>query len=193
MDFEKLFKTIDALMTVRDAVSGKRDTPADTPSAMETAPPAGGTPIEARLTNVLVAALKEAFARDHARLELERAHVEEQRRRAEETMRMEAIRHAGDREVSRLRLLAGAALVGWIVSMMLFVIRTGPIAAAPMILLAAASLVLLGSLGAAFSAQERVNACMAEAGRPPDAGAAGSAALWLLLAGLALSAASLLA
>ena len=38
--------------------------------------------IETRLTNVVVAALKEAFERDHARLELERAQMEEQRRRA---------------------------------------------------------------------------------------------------------------
>src|SRR6267378_1719041 len=72
--------------------------------------------IETRLTNVVVAALKEAFDRDHARLELERAQMEEERHRAEEALRHELRRQALDRELARLRLLAGTALVGWIAS-----------------------------------------------------------------------------
>src|ERR1051325_5884047 len=70
--------------------------------------------IETRLTNVVVAALKEAFERDHARLELERAQIDEQRRRAEEALRMEVRRQAIDRELARLRLLAGVALIRWV-------------------------------------------------------------------------------
>src|SRR5438128_10007783 len=72
--------------------------------------------IETRRTNVVVAALKEAFDRDHARLELERAELDEQRRRAEETLRLELRRQTIDRELSRLRLLTGTALVGWLAS-----------------------------------------------------------------------------
>src|SRR5262245_8137635 len=67
--------------------------------------------LETRLTNGLVAALKEAFDRDHARLELERAELEEQRRRAERTLQVELLRQAADRELGRLRLLAGTALI----------------------------------------------------------------------------------
>ena len=70
-----------------------------------------------------MAALKEAFDRDHARLELERAQLDEQRRRAEEAMRLELRRHAADREVGRLRLLAGTALVGWIAAVVVMVVR----------------------------------------------------------------------
>ena len=55
--------------------------------------------LEAPLTNVVVAALKEAFDRDHARLELERAQLEEERRRAEQALRLELRRQAADREL----------------------------------------------------------------------------------------------
>ena len=72
--------------------------------------------IEARLTNVVVAALKEAFDRDHARLEMERAQLEEERRRAAAALQAELRRQAIDRELGRLRLLVGAAMVGWIAS-----------------------------------------------------------------------------
>src|SRR5438105_14037716 len=72
--------------------------------------------IETRLTNVVVAALKEAFDRDHTRLELERARLEEERRRAEEALRLELRRQAVDHDVTRLRLIAGAALVAWMAS-----------------------------------------------------------------------------
>ena len=65
---------------------------------------------------MVVAALKEAFDRDHARLELERGQLEEERRRAAAALQAELRRQAIDRELGRLRLLAGAAMVGWIAS-----------------------------------------------------------------------------
>jgi hypothetical protein len=51
---------------------------------------------------------------------------------------------------------------------------------------------LLGSLGAAFSAQGRLNGAVTESSTPIDAGAGGTLALWLLIAGLAVSAMAML-
>ena len=143
--------------------------------------------IETRLTNVVVAALKEAFDRDHARMELERAQLEEQRRRAEEALRLELRRQAADRELARLRLIGSAALIGWIASVLLVVVRLNALSPAGRGLSAAGWLLLLGSLGAAFSAQGRTNAVVTESSMPMDAGAGGTLALWLLIGGLAVS------
>jgi hypothetical protein len=187
VNFVKIFKGIDALMTVLDLTKRKPSrAPSDTTPASTERFGTGGQ-IEARLTNLVVAALKEAFDRDHARLELERAQLEEQRRRAEEAMQLELRRQAADRELGRLRLLTGAALVGWIVAVILLVMRTGEISAGSTAMLTAGCLILLGSLGAAFTAQGRIDVTDT-APRTPAA----NAALWLLLAGLALSAVSLL-
>jgi len=60
-------------------------------------PPTALGQIETRLAGVVVAALKEAFDRDHQRLELERQHMAEERARAERALRLELIRQAGDR------------------------------------------------------------------------------------------------
>src|SRR5499426_2648020 len=75
--------------------------------------PGGGGPLalgnlEARLAGVVVAALKEAFDRDTRRLELERAQIDAERERAERALRLELRRQTGDREIGRLRFLAGA-------------------------------------------------------------------------------------
>src|SRR5687767_5915876 len=193
MNFAALFKAFDTVMVIREAakrLKGEAPTPG---AGLATTAPAGlSGQIEARLTNVVVAALKEAFDRDHARMELERAQLEEQRRRAEEAMRVELRRQAADREVGRLRLLAGTALLGWIASVVMLVARVSSASTVSRMVVAAGWLMLLGALGAAFTAQGRVGAAASDGAAPPDNGLAGAAALWLLLAGLALSAISLL-
>src|SRR5579864_1764622 len=73
--------------------------------------------LETHLAGVVVAALKEAFDRDSRRLELEREQLEAERRRAERALQLEVLRQAGDREVARLRLLAGVAAGGWLGSL----------------------------------------------------------------------------
>ena len=194
-----VMRALDALVMFRDAARRLRSD-APEPSREETgiapqpsAPGARpGGQLEATLTNVVVAALKEAFDRDHARLELERLHVDEQRRRAEDTLRLEMRRQAADREVGRLRLLAGAALVGWIASVALLALRDDAVSTGGVIALALGWLFLLGSLGAAFSAQGRVTSDVADGSPPAAPSPAGAAALWLLIAGLAASAISLL-
>jgi hypothetical protein len=148
--------------------------------------------LEARLTNVVVAALKEAFDRDHARLELERAQVEDQRRRTEEAMRLEVRRQAADRELGRLRLLAGTALVGWIASVLVLGVRLGGASMAARVVLGLGWLLLLGALAAAFTAQGRISAYSPEQHAHFDPGPGAVAALWLLVGGLGLSAVSLL-
>jgi hypothetical protein len=193
MNFAAIFKAFDTVMVIREAAKRLKGEPPPPESGLATTAPSGlSGQIEARLTNVVVAALKEAFDRDHARMELERAQLDEQRRRAEEAMRAELRRQAADREVGRLRLLAGTALVGWIASVVMLVARVGSASTVSRMVVGAGWLMLLGALGAAFTAQGRVGASASDGTTLPDDGRAGAAALWLLLAGLALSAISLL-
>src|SRR6188508_3237882 len=126
MNFGALVKMFDTFMALRDVAMRVRGPSAPAPDSGLMQSPGGGLggQIETRLTNVVMAALKEAFDRDHARLELERAQLDEQRRRAEEAMRQELRRQATDRELARLRLIAGTALIGWIASVSVFVART---------------------------------------------------------------------
>jgi hypothetical protein len=192
MNFGAVFKAFDTVVAFTDVARRLKggSAPPD-PGLMPSAPGGGlGGQIEARLTNVVVAALKEAFDRDHARLELERAQLEEERRRAEAAMRLELRRQAADRELGRLRLLAATAMVGWIASVMLLVARLGVASTLSRAVLAGGWMLLLGALGAAFTAQGRVGT--PETDRQVDTGIAGTAALWLVIAGLAVSAISLL-
>jgi hypothetical protein len=196
MNFGTLLKGFDTVMVLLDTAKrlrgGTPPPPAETGLTTTAPPPGLAGQVEARLTNVVVAALKEAFDRDHARLELERAQLDEQRRRAEEAMRAEIRRQAADREIGRLRLLAGIALIGWIASVVLLVARLATVSTASRAMMAVAWLLLLGALGAAFTAQGRVNAEGTDTRASTGSDPASAAALWLLIAGLGLSAISLL-
>jgi hypothetical protein len=197
MNLGTLFKAFDTVMVLRDAarrLTGNAPPPPPPETGLTATAPLPGLAghLEARLTNVVVAALKEAFDRDHARLELEKAQLEEQRRRAEEAMRAELRRQAADREVGRLRLLAGTALVGWIASVVMFIARLDGASLPARAVAATAWLLLLGSLAAAFMAQGRVSADAVASGSGLESNRASVAALWLLIAGLGLSAISLL-
>lgn len=194
MNFASIVRAFDALMAFRDA-AGKLKGSA--PDARDTGLASAGPStlagqLEARLTNVVVAALKEAFDRDHARLELERAQIEEQRRRAEEAMRLELRRQAADRELGRLRLLTGTALVGWIASVLVLGTRAEDAAAMARVVLGIGWLLLLAALAAAFSAQRRIGVWIPDHDVSLDPGPGAVAALWLLVAGLAMTALSLL-
>jgi hypothetical protein len=120
MNFGAMFKAIDTMMALKDAV-GRMRAPAPPREQGATPPSATSStttqPIEARLTGIVLAALKEAFDRDHSRLELEREQFEQQQRRAEEALKLEAQRQRADRDLTRLRLLAGMALLAWLGSM----------------------------------------------------------------------------
>src|SRR6266516_1719638 len=105
---------IDTLIDVANlAVSRKSRSKTEGPDSSAVAGPALGH-LETRLAGVVVAALKEAFDRDTRRLELEREQMEAERQRAERALRLELLRQAGDREIGRLRLMAGVAFASWI-------------------------------------------------------------------------------
>jgi hypothetical protein len=197
VNFGNLIKAFDALMAFGAAARRLRggEPPPDDATALAHSPAAAGGlagQLEARLTNVVVAALKEAFDRDHARLELERAQLEEQRRRADEAMRLEVRRQAADRELGRLRLLAATALVGWIASVLVLGVRLGDASMIARVVLGLGWLLLLGALAAAFTAQGRISAYVPEHDAHFDPGPGAAAALWLLVTGLGLTAISLL-
>ena len=199
MNAATLMKAVDALFALREVAKrfmpprDDRPRPAEpsAPSSMSTAQGQGG-PLEARLASVVVAALKEAFDRDYTRLELERAQMDEQRRRAEAALRLELLRQAADRELARLRLVAGAAMIGGIASVVMLGAGFVGESTVARVCIAGGWGLLLGALGAAFSGQQRIGASMPEDSRVADGGAAGAASLWLLLAGLAITAITLL-
>jgi len=204
VNFGTIVRAIDAAVALRDVAKRFKGDSADAPQPGASLPNASaGTPlpgqIEARLTGVVVAALKEAFDRDHARLELERAQLDEQRRqveetrrRAEEAMRQELRRHAVDRELSRLRTLGLTALGGWVASMLLLVVRLADATVASKGIAAVGWLALLGALGIAFTSQARLNADALDPNSELKLGAVSTSVVWLLIAGLALAAISIL-
>jgi hypothetical protein len=154
--------------------------------------------LETRLTGVVVSALKEAFDRDAARLDLERAALDDQRRRAEEALRLELIRQAGDRALSRIRSIGALAILIWAVSVVFVMRFPDGLAGAGRIVLGAGWLSLLGATAASFAAHAQLSRWVAAAplsqARPdtvPEGGVS-AAAPWLLLGGLALVGASLL-
>jgi hypothetical protein len=152
-----------------------------------------GNSLEHRLAGVVVAALKEAFDRDRARMDLERDTIEAERARAERALQAELRRQAADRALTQLKLvsifaglvvLTSAVLAAWVGGM-----RAGSAA----VLLALGWACALGSLGCVFAAWQQVSV-WASAAEPPPAGSSplASTAPWLLLASLVFTAASLL-
>ncbi len=207
MKADTLMKAVDALFALREAAKHFMPPRDERPRSIQHAPslpPASaaqgpGGPLEARLAGVVVAALKEAFDRDHARLELERSQIDDQRRRSEAALGLELRRQAADRELARLRLVAGAAMIGWIASVVMLGAGFVGESAAARACIAASWGLLLAALGAAFTGQQRIGASLPPPpGFPPSdspvagGGTAGAASLWLLLAGLAVTAVSLL-
>ncbi len=155
--------------------------------------------LEARLAGVVVAALKEAFDRDRARLDLEQAHIAAERQRAEAALNAELRRQAADRALHHLRLIAIMAIGLWMLSAALAVWLPGLRAGAPRIFLGLGWAFAIASLGGAFAGSQHVAAWSATdtKGELPRTGAprhvAAAAAPWLLLGALALTGVSLLA
>jgi hypothetical protein len=153
---------------------------------LEAAGRAGGA-LETRLAGVVVAALKEAFDRDTRRLELEREQAAVERERAERALRLEMRRQAGDREIGRLRLLAGGAIAAWLGTLFFSGrLMGGPVVAR--VLLGGGWVLLLAAVAASFSAQSQVAAALdySSDDRPIPSGTAGAVAVWLIVVGLAL-------
>jgi len=184
---------IDAVMGVANFARSRRAAaPTEELSQQQQMEAASRTPggLEARMAGVVVAALKEAFDRDTRRLELERDQIEAERARAEQALRLELRRQAGERELGRLRLVAAIAVVSWLAT--LFFSREllhGGVAARAA--LGGGWILLLGALGAAFTAQSTIAARIAGDGEL-SSGQAGNIAPWLIVAGLAVIGAAVL-
>jgi len=186
---------LDAVIGVTDIVrSRKIKSLAEAPTSQQLE--AGGRvapgALEARLAGVVVAALKEAFDRDARRIEFEREQAAAERERAERAMRLELQRLAGDREIARLRLLAGVAIAAWI-GTLFFSGRLLAGAMAARVMLGGGWALLLAAFAAAFTAQSTVAAALdtlarddGASPRPVSSGSAGALALWLIVAGVAL-------
>ena len=212
-------------MRVLDAVGGFAELAGrvagartDAPRAQAEAGPAGAGgaigplgQVEARLTGVLIAALKEAFDRDSARLELERAQQqsEDRRREAEQRRLDEALtaelrrqadlarRQSADRAMAQLRTVALLAAGAWALSAVLAVLVPGMRADLPRLLLGLGWLLAIASVGAAFAGVRRVSAWSLESAPEstlagPPSTAIADAAPWLFVAALAAIAVALL-
>jgi len=186
---------IDAVVGVTNFARSRRAGVA--PDAQQQMEAAARTPggLEARMAGVVVAALKEAFDRDTRRLELERDQLAAERERAERALRLELQRQAADREIGRLRLLAGVAIAGWLVTMLLAIWPGSRMVAtiAARVALGGGWLLLGAALAASFSAQARVAAVLdslaaggGDSRGVAMSGPAGAAALWLIVGGLTL-------
>ena len=192
-------------MRVLDTVNGLaqlsgrfRRPPADPGEGALTAS-AGPGPLgalETRLSGVLVAALKEAFDRDSTRLEMERAQIDAERRRAEQALRAELRRQAGERALGQLRLIAIMAICGWALSATLTVWMPGMREGVPRTLLGTGWILAIASLGTALAGWQAISTWAADTGIGVDGplrAPAAALAPWLLIGALALTAASLLA
>jgi hypothetical protein len=151
--------------------------------------------LETRLAGVVVAALKEAFDRDRARMDLERTQMESERQRAEDALRAELRRQAAERSLGQLRLVAVMAVATWMLSAALGVWLPGMREGAPRVLMGTGWALAIAALGCAFAAAQHVSIWSADlrggGGAAPSHPAA-VAAPWLLLVALALTGAALL-
>jgi hypothetical protein len=190
---------LDAVIGVTDLVRSRKirtladAQPEPQSQQLEARGGAGGGPVEARLAGVVVAALKEAFDRDARRIEFEREQAAAERERAERALRLELQRQAADREIGRLRLLAGVAVASWIGTLFFSARLISSGGSGPRMLVAGGWLLLLAALASAFSGQSTVAAALETLARndgagvrPAAWGAAGTLAVWLIIAGLAL-------
>jgi hypothetical protein len=190
---------LDAVIGVTDIVRSRKIKSLADPQQQQLQPQqldAAGRPVagalEARLAGVVVAALKEAFDRDARRIEFEREQAAAERERAERALRLELQRQAGDREIGRLRLLAGVAMASWI-GTLFFSARLLGGGAGAKLMLGAGWVLLLAAFASAFTAQSGVAASLDALARengapapPLSSGASGALALWLIVAGLGL-------
>jgi len=185
---------IDTLLDVANLALSRKSRRSETDAESSAVAARPGGQLEARMAGVVVAALKEAFDRDSNRLELEREQAERERLRAERMLKLELLRQAGDREIGRLRLMAGFAIGSWL-GTLFFSARLigGPTGAR--VMLGAGWLLLLLALSLSFAAQARVGRALAGvdealalSARHDDltAGAAGAFVPWLIVIGLAM-------
>jgi hypothetical protein len=179
-------------------MSGKLRPKAAPEGGMPTVQEAGAGRLETHLAGVVVAALKEAFDRDRTRMDLERAQIEAERRRAEEALATELRRQTTERALGQLRLIAVMAVAAWMLSAALAVWLPGMRSGFPRALLGTGWMLAFVALGCTFASWQHiaawtVGAAGTTSGSDSPASAAASAAPWTLLLALAAIGGSLLA
>jgi len=193
-------RILDMIIGVTDMTRVPRRSPPDADSQQLSPGSHALGHLETRLAGVVVAALREAFDRDTRRLELEREQIEAERARAERALRLELLRQAGEREIGRLRLIAGFAVASWL-GTLFFSARVFAGAGGGLGSRAAIGIgwvLLLAALALAFAAQSRVAAALDRAddaavrGEGVASGVQGAVAPWLIVSGLALIGAAVL-
>ena len=188
-------------MAIVDGLLGASDLVRRVRGRGEVAPPSATSGIEARLAGVVVSALREAFDRDSQRLEIERQQVEEEQQRreiervrAERALKLELLRQAGEREIVRLRMLTGVAVFSWLGAIVMATRAGGGVAR---VLLGLGVILFIGGVAAVFTAQSHVGRVLARLDNRTHAdeftaSAAGAAAPWLVVGGLAATALAVL-
>jgi len=194
MGLDQWMRVFDTVANLAQLTRGLKREPSGEPTVP---PPTALGQIETRLAGVVVAALKEAFDRDRARMDLERVHLDAERQRAEEALRAELRRQAAERALGQVRLIAIMAIGVWMLSAALAVWMPGMRAGGARGLLAGGWIFVLGALGCAFAGWQRISAWGAADAGPGRAVIDGPQlaevlAPWLLLGALALCGASLL-
>lgn len=197
----KVLDTVSDLAQLWSGFAGRSQRPSPPPEPTGMSAPfergaesRGLGPLETRLAGVVVAALKEAFDRDKARMDLERATLEGERSRAERALAAELRRQAADRALAQLKLIAIfaglALLVSGVLAAWIGTMRDGAAA----VLLTVGWTLAVAALGCVFAAWQQVSAWASQTD-PPPAGTStlAAAAPWLLLGSLAAVAGSLLA
>ena len=157
--------------------------------------PAGMAPAEVHLLSFAVGAIKKAFDRDSDRMALERQHLEAERARAEAALRLEWLRQETERRLGEAKLISALALGVWIVSAGLGVVLAEGYALGAKALLGFSWTALIASLATAMLGYRAVAMWVTVAATapadPPDRKPM-ALAMWLLIAGFALSSASVL-
>ena len=187
----RVFDTVSGLIQVAGRM--RRPDAAD-PVGLQTSTGGALGQLEARLAGVVVAALKEAFDRDSARLELERSQIEAERRRAEEALRAELRRQAADRLLGGLRIIALASMGAWALSAALGVWLPGMREGGARVILGAGWLLAFAALACSFAGWQAVAAWSSASGADSNLprNPAMAAAPWLLIGALLLTGTSLL-
>ena len=135
---------------------------------------------------------------DRGSLGLERERLALEQERAERARRIELLGQAGDREIGRLRFIAGVAVVVWIGTVLLLALFPGRTLGGSIgvrVTIGAGWLLLLGALACALAGQSRISTALARidgaapalvSGAELSSGAAGLIAPWLIVSGVAL-------
>ena len=196
-------RALNAVGTVAEATRYFRGSSAPPDQSPARAEPA--EPLETRLANVLVAALREAFDRDRARFDLERDLHDAEEARKERALRLEWLRQSGSQAVVHARHLALLSVAVWAASVAAAV-WLAPLAPAAKTLLGFGWLGLFAAVGAGFITHRHLTVWLAhcipssntdasEAGGPasldPPSITAQAALPWLFLGGFVTTALSL--